>query len=532
MTGKGNRSTWTSILSPFRYKTYAVIWTATLISNIGGWMYSSSAGWLMTTLDSDPLMVSLVQVAASLPMFLFALPAGALADIIDKRRFLIGAELFIGVACVAFALGVTLHLITPKTLLLFIFVIEAGSAASAPAWQAVVPQLVPNEALGPAVAMNSVGVNVSRAIGPALSGLLTVSMGIAAPFWVNAFSNLGTLGALGWWREPAQAQFQLPAEHFTSAIRTGVRHAKNNRNLRATLVRAVGFFLPASCYWALLPLVAGKQVGGGAALYGTVLGTIGVSAIAGAFALPALKARWGTNRLVAAGALGTGIALALLGSAHTPAPLFAASILAGVTWIVVLANLNISAQVALPEWVRGRGLAIYVTVFFGTLTVGSVVWGQVARLSGIPTAHYIASGLAFLAVAVTWRWQLQSASGIDLRPSMHWPSPIVTEKLQNDAGPVLVLVEYHIAVKDRDAFLEAVVALSHERGRDGAYAWSIYEDVSKPGRMVEAFYVESWLEHLRQHNRVTNADRILEQNVRRVSLNEPKTTHLVSARRD
>jgi len=492
-------------------------------------MYSAASAWLMTRLDADPLMVSLVQVAATLPMVLFALPAGALADIVDKRRFLIGAESFIAVASTLFAALVWLRLINPSTLLLFIFLIESGSAATAAAWQSVVPQLVPRQELPAAVAMNSAGINVSRALGPALGGLITVAFGIAAPFWVNGVSNLGVIGALLRWRSAPRRDAQLPAERFISALRTGVRHSRNNRHLRATLLRAVGFFLFASCYWALLPLVALNQVGGGAAFYGILLGAIGASAIGGVFALPWLKATLGPNRVVAAGSIGTAVALLLYGTARGPVIALGASGIAGICWIAVLSTLNVSAQLALPEWVRGRGLAVYVTVFFAALTLGSAFWGQVARIGGVPMAHFIAAAGLALTLPLTRRWKLQTGAAIDLTPSMHWPTPVLSHHVESDPGPVLVTVEYRINDADREAFLHALELLSRERGRDGAYAWGLFEDAAEPGRFLETFLVESWLEHLRQHKRVTNADRVLQQHVRRLLKGPPTITHLVAA---
>lgn len=515
--------------SPFRHATFTVIWIATLISNVGAWMYSAASAWLMTRLDADPLMVSLVQVAATLPMVLFALPAGALADIVDKRRYLIGAESFIAVASTLFAALVWLRLINPSTLLLFIFLIESGSAATAAAWQSVVPQLVPRQELPAAIAMNSAGINVSRTLGPALGGLITVAFGIAAPFWVNGVSNLGVIGALLRWRSAPRRDAQLPAERFISALRTGVRHSRNNRHLRATLLRAVGFFLFASCYWALLPLVALDQVGGGAAFYGILLGAIGASAIGGVFALPWLKATLGPNRVVAAGSIGTAVALLLYGTARGPVVALGASGIAGVCWIAVLSTLNVSAQLALPEWVRGRGLAVYVTVFFAALTLGSALWGQVARIGGVPMAHFIAAAGLALTLPLTRRWKLQTAATIDLTPSMHWPTPVLSHHVESDPGPVLVTVEYRINAADREAFLHALDLLSHERGRDGAYAWGLFEDAAEPDRFLETFLVESWLEHLRQHKRVTNADRALQQHVHRLLKGPPTVTHLVAA---
>jgi len=519
-------SAWT----PFRHPTFAVLWTATVVANIGTWMYNAASGWLMTTLDPDPLIVSMVQVATTLPMFLFALPAGALADIVDKRKFLIFVEVAITAVSAIFAAIVWLGLATPGNLLLFSFLIGVGGALTAPAWQSIVPQLVPKQDLHPAVAANSVGINVSRAIGPALGGVIAAGVGIAAPFWLNAVSNLGIIGALLWWRSPQKAGRHLPVERFGSALRMGFRHAKSNPHLRATLMRAVGFFLFASAYWALLPLVARSQIAGGPDLYGVLLGAIGAGAVGGAFALPWLKAKLGPDRLVAAGTLGTAVALALFGLAHDAMTALSASVIAGVSWIAVLSSLNVSAQVALPEWVRGRGLAMFVTIFFGAMTLGSAVWGQVAAMVGLPVAHALAAAGALMAIPFTWRWKLQTGAGIDLTPSMHWPAPIITHEVEQDQGPVLVMVEYRIDPQHREPFLAALEKLAHERRRDGAYAWGVFEDAAEEGRMVETFLVDSWLEHLRQHERVTNADRVIQDAVHRFHLEgAPKVTHLIAS---
>lgn len=492
-------------------------------------MYSAAAAWLMTTLDPDPLMVSLVQVATSLPLFLFAVPAGALADIIDKRRFLIGVVIGIFALSLVFATLVTLDRVTPMLLLAFMFLVSIGSALDAPAWQSIVPQLVPREDLQGAVAANSVGINISRAVGPALSGVITVAFGIAAPFWIDAFSNLATIGALKWWRPAPKLARRLPAERFVSAIGTGIRYARNNPALRATLLRAIVFFLFASAYWALLPLVARNQIAGGAGVYGLLLGAIGAGALGAAFVLPRLKAKLGADRMVGAGTAGTAVALVLFGVAHQTATALLASLLAGASWIATLSSLNVSAQLALPEWVRGRGLAIYVTVFFGALTLGSVVWGEVAALVGLPIAHFAAAAGALLGIPLTWRAKLSTGASLDLTPSMHWPTPVVAEDLEPQTGPVMVMVEYQVAASERETFLEAIGRVAAERRRDGAYAWAIFEDAAAPGRLVETFLVESWVEHLRQHERVTNTDRALQERVARLLLRPAIVTHFVNA---
>jgi predicted MFS family arabinose efflux permease len=517
----------------FRHKAFTVIWIATVVSNIGTWMYNAASGWLMVSLNGDALLVSLVQVANSLPMFLFALAAGALADIFDKRRFLIGVESATTLLSAIFAAMVQLGHVTPASLLLFMFLIGACGALSAPAWQSVVPQLVPAQDLAPAVAANSVGINISRAVGPALAGSIIGVAGIAAPFWVNALSNLAVIGALLWWRAPLKGASSLPAERFASAMRAGFRHARHNPHLRATLIRAVAFFLFASAYWALLPLVARNQIAGGPALYGVLLGAIGAGAVGGAFALPWAKSRLGPDLVVVTATAGTALSLALFGLARVPIVALAASLLAGASWIAVLANLNVSAQVALPDWVRGRGLALFVTVFFGSMTLGSALWGEVADLAGLPLTHFIAAAGALLAIPLTRRWRLQTGAGVDLTPSMHWPVPVVTHAIERDRGPVLVTVEYRLASQqNRSAFLTALERLAHERRRDGAYAWGMFEDTSEQGRFLETFLVESWLEHLRQHERVTHADRVLQEQIHRLLGHTPTVRHLVSVEPD
>jgi len=518
---------------PFRHRAFAVVWAATVVSNIGSWMYSAASGWLMTSLAPEPLIVSLVQVATTLPMVLLALPAGALADVVDRRRLLIVTESATTVISAGFAAFVRLDLVTPGTLLLFTFLVSAGGVLTAPAWQAVVPDLVPKQDLAPAITANGVGFNISRAIGPALGGAIIGAFGIAAPFWINAVSNFGVVGALLWWHSPQKPGRHLPTERLGRAIVTGLRYGRHNSHLRATMVRAVGFFLFSSAYWALLPLIARAQISGGPELYGILLGAIGAGAVAGAFLLPWLKAKLGPDRTVSAATIGTAAALALFGSAHDQVTGVIASLIAGVSWIAALASLNVSAQVSLPDWVRGRGLAFYMTISFGAMTLGSALWGKAGEIIGLPFAHFVAAAGALALIPLTRRWKLQTGVGIDLTPSMHWPPPIAAQEVDQDRGPVMVTVEYQIDPSDRDAFLVALHELSRERRRDGAYAWGIFEDAAVAGRFVETFLVESWLEHLRQHERVTNADRVLQDAVSRFHCaGSPKVSHLIAAEAD
>lgn len=368
-------------------------------------------------------------------------------------------------------------------------------------------------------------------MGPALAGLFIGLLGLAAPFWINALSNLGVIAALIWWRPSEGAAHRLPPERFGSAMVVGLRHARRNPHLRSTLIRSVGFFVFASAYWALLPLVARVQINGGPALYGILLGAIGASAVAGALVLPAVKTRLGADGLAAAGTIGTAAALALFGLAREPLTAFAASFVAGLSWIAVLATINVSAQVGLPGWVRGRGLALFVTVQFGSMSLGSMAWGQLASHIGLPAAHLVAAGGLLAALALLRPWKLQTGEGADLTPSMHWPAPVIARDIEGDRGPVLVTVEYRIDAADRELFLQALTRLSDQRRRDGAFDWSAFEDAAAPGRVVETFLIASWIEHLRQHDRVTQEGRALQEAVQAFHRgpSPPIVSHLIAA---
>jgi MFS family permease len=482
----------------------------------------------MTSLSPSPLMVALVQTATTLPIFLFALAAGAIADIVDRRRMLMAVQAVLAVLAGAFGIIVLLDLATPSLLLMFTFAMGTGAALAAPAWQAIVPGLVPRHALQPAIAINSVGINIARAIGPALAGFIITMAGVAMPFLINAVSYLVVVAALIWWRPHAPPQRRLPPEHLFGAVRTGLRYARNSAPLRATLGRAAGFFVFASAYWALLPLIARDLLGGGAELYGILLGCVGAGAVSAAFALPRLRDRLGPDRLVALGTLGTACVLVVFAVIPDPVAAAGAGLLAGASWIAVLTSLNVSAQLSLPDWVRARGLSIFVTVFFGSMSAGSLIWGQIATMIGIPLALLIAAAGATAAVPLTWRWKLQQGVGPDLAPSMHWPEPLVASDVSHDRGPVTVTVEYRVAARNKAAFLTALGELSAARRRDGAFDWDVVEDAADSGRFLETFRVASWLEHLRQHERVTQADRECQEAVRRLDVDgSPKVTHWI-----
>lgn len=506
-----------ALLGPLQGRVFRAIWIATVASNIGTWMQEVGAAWLMTTLTPDPFMVAMVQAATALPIFLFALPAGALADMVDRRRLLLTVQAGMLVVAAALAALSGAGLVTPWPLLACTFLLGLGAAFSAPAWQAVTPELVPPAQLTAAVALNSLGINVARAIGPALGGLLVALYGPALAFALNALSFVGVLIILYRWRRAPTAH-GLPAERFLAAMRAGVRYARRAPPLRVVLVRAGAFFLFASALWALLPSVARGPLQLGAGGFGLLLGAVGLGAVLGASQLPALQRVVSTNQRVALAsvllaACTTGLALVQhLGLA------LGLMLLTGVAWILALSTLNVAAQGAAPAWVRGRVLATYLMVLFGGMALGSALWGQIAQIWGSATALLSAALGQILALLLSARYRLTDGPGADNAPSGHWPAPLVDDQVQPDQGPVLVTIEYRVDPALHAEFTSLARALGQARRRDGAFSWYLLRDAADPQRIVETFMTESWLEHLRQHERITEADRALQERMRQLSV--------------
>lgn len=387
--------------SPFQYQTFAVLWSAALVSNIGSWMHDVAAGWLMTSLAPSPFMVALVQAATTLPVFLLALPAGTLADRVDKRRLLLAVQTTMLLLAALLGTLVLLDAVSVPVLLAVTFGLGLCTAVLNPAWQSILPKLVARESLQPAVALHAVGVNTSRAIGPALGGVIIVAFGIAWPFFFNALSFLAVIAALLWWRPQPEPPRTRPAGGFGGAMLEGLRHAGANRALRNALSRSVMFYLFGSAYWALLPLIARQQLDGGARLFGVLVGCIGVGAVSGALVLPRLRGRVGMDGVVVAGTVGTAVAMSGYALLHLPLLGVMASLLAGASWIACLSTLNVAAQLAVPDWMRARGMALYTAVFYGCLALGSILWGQVASHASVPAALLIAAAGALACLSLT-----------------------------------------------------------------------------------------------------------------------------------
>lgn len=515
--------------SPFRSRVFAVLWSVTVVSNIGTWMHDVGAGWLMTSLAPSPLMVALVQTATSLPIFLFALPAGALADIVDRRRLLIVVQSAMALLAAVLSVLVLAHRVTPLVLLIFTFLLGTCAAFVAPAWQALVPSLLAKESLQPAVALNGIGINISRAIGPALSGFLIAAISIAAPFALNAISFLGVIVALIWWRPRTQLLTALPAEQFWNAIVIGIRYARHSAPLQTTLIRAVAFFLFASAFWSLLPLVTRTHLVGGPAMYGLLLGSIGFGAVSGALLIPRLKQQLSANNIVVLGTCVIAATMLLNAYVSVIAISALASVLFGMGWICVLSTLNVAAQMAVPDWVRARGLSIYLMAFFGSMSAGSALWGAVANLTSLSLSLALAAAGALSAIVLTAHRTLDAGASADLAPSAHWPSPLVAIGDTTDRSPVMVTIEYRVNADNASEFLREVTKLGRARKRSGAYAWGIMQDAADSECFVEYFMEISWLQHLRHHERVSEADRAVQDKVNALhcGTTSPRVTHLL-----
>src|SRR5215216_3874476 len=521
-----------SAWEPLRRPVFRTLWIASVAANVGAWMQGVAAAWLMTSLSPSPTLVALVQTATSLPFLIATLPAGALADIVDRRKLLIVVQVWMSLVTLALAVLTWVGAMTPALLLALTFALGLGWAVNPPIWQSLQPDLVFRSELAQAVTLGGINVNVSRAVGPALGGLIIAAAGAAAVFLINAATFL--VGVFVFWRwRGVPLDAELP-ERLPGAVRAGLRYVRNEPALRAVLVRASLFMVGGSAIMALLPLVARRELGLGSGGYGILLGCFGAGAVAGAMLLPRFKQMASPNRLVGAASVVLAATTGALALVPNPFAVGIALLVGGVAWLSTMATLNTTAQMVLPAWVRARGLSVYVLVFQGCIAAGSAGWGLVAERLGVRAALTLAAAWLMLALGASFRWRLVEGEGLDLSPSLRWPEPAVVLGVDPGEGPVLVTVEYRVAPERSGKFVLEMQRFGRIRRRDGAYRWGVFRDTSDPTRYLETFLVASWAEHLRQHERVTMADRAIEDRVRSFNADgaPPVVTHLVLVRED
>lgn len=512
--------------APLSLSVFRMLWLAVLASDIGTWMQTVGAQWLLVGLPNAATLVALVQTADTLPDVLLALPGGALADSFDRRRLLIGLQLFqvaIGVGLTALTLAGQM---TPPLLLAFTLALGAGSALATPAYLALTPELVPRDQLSSAAALGGISVNLARAIGPAVAGLVIARVGVGAVFALNTAAFLLFALVLIAWRRPAEARAASP-ERFIPALRAGGRYVRYSPVVRRILLHLGLFILPASAIWALLPLVATQRLGLGAGGYGLLLGALGAGALVGALGLPRVRERLSNNGILIVAAVVYGAAMVVLVLVRDPLAALLALVPAGAAWITVIASTNAAVQLFLPGWVRARGLAAYQMALFGSQAVGAVIWGLVAEYTALVTA-FLLGALALLAAAVTIRvWPLFDVHGLDRGPSMPWPEPNLVIDAEPDAGPILVTTRYTVRPEREHQFLEAMRAVRLSRLSTGAIWWELYREGERANRFIEAYTVLSWDEHLRQHHvRLTGTDAVIERRARALADSPPQVSHL------
>ena len=502
----GRASAW----APLRVHAFRALWTAQLFSMIGTWMQTVGAQWLLVDEPNAATLVGLVQAAAMLPTLVLALPSGALADIVDRRRLLVAVQGFQVVVGAGLTALTVMGVLTPTLLLTATLLLGVGTTLTIPAYQVLVQELVGREQMRSATALNGVAMNLARAVGPAVAGLLVAQIGVAAVFALNTASYLALGAVLLAVRSPAAEDHLLP-ERFVHAVAAGTRYVRHSPAVRRLLLRTLIFVVPGTALWALLPLVASKLLGLDALGYGVLLGALGVGAVAGAAVLPRIVARLSPSRLVLAAGLVFGVATALSAVVASTVVVVVALVPAGFAWLCMLATMNGNLSMFLPGWVRARGLSIYQMVFAGGQALAAIAWGVLAQWLGLVPTLLAASALLVAGAVSVAVWPLRDVSGLDRSPAVYWPEPQLEVDPEPEDGPVLVTIAYKVSAENVAPFLAAMAAVRRMKLRTGATSLSVYQDGADPGRFVEVAQYPSWAEHLRQHGgRLTGSDRDLE----------------------
>jgi len=523
---------------PLRIPLFRDRWIASTISSVGTWMQDTAGTWLMTSLTASPLLIALMQTAASLPVLILGLLAGATADIFDRRKLLIFWQTWmlgsVGILAVLTFVGY----LSPWALLAFTFLLNIGSAMNNPAWQAIVPELVPRDMIPDSVSLNAASNNLARAVGPALGGLMVagfqrVYTGAGSVFALNAISFAAVIWVLVNWKRIPLFKSALPSERVAASIRSGLRYLRYAPNLQASLVRAFVFTFFISAIWSLLAVVAKRDLKQGPLGYGILNGSLGVGALIAATTLHRVRQRFTADQILATATLYNVAVLLILAFVRSPAIIVAALVFSGAAWTSTMSTINISVQLAVPAWVQARALGTYMMTFQGGMALGSVLWGAVAQRTSTPIALTAAAAGLLLTFPFAWRFHILQGPLPDLTPHQFKnPAPQLAADTEVTDGPVRIAVEYRIPPENYAEFTQAIHRLRGVRLRDGALRWGIYRDAIDTERLNETFLMESWLDYLRSRERITAADEQIRAKVRALhqGSDPPRTSYQIYAR--
>lgn len=514
--------------SPLRNPIFKSLLIADVVSDMGTFMQGVGAAWLMVSLGAGPGFVALTQTAATLPFFLLALPAGAIGDIVDRRKLILYTEAWMVVVAAALTIMTIAGAMSPWLLLGLTFALSAGDAVETPTWRAVLPELVSKADLAAASALNGIEFNFARAVGPALAGALIAAAGVGAAFAANVVSFAGVIVVVARWRRPARRR-ATPPETLAGATLAAIRYVRNSPTLVPVMLRAGLTMATASALLALLPTVA-RGLSESPTVYGVLLGCFGAGAIAGALTMRPACGRWSLETVAGGAVVILGVMIMAAGVLHNRIALALAMLIAGSGWIVFISLVSALVQNLAPDWARARILAVFLLIFQGAMAAGSALWGALASRVGSETV-FLAAGASTAVTAVIGLVARFPDLPIDLSPWNHWRMPAIVRDAAPslDQGPVLVTVEYHVPSQHAEPFLAAMHRYGRVRRRDGASRWGIFRDLERADVFLEVFEITSWAEHVRQHERFTKADAALEQEIRRYAQSEPRIRHLIDA---
>lgn len=508
-TPKPQRFNLGGITAPLRYTTFRRIWLASLLSNFGVLIQGVGASWAMTQVTSSADKVALVQTALMLPVMLISMPAGALADVYERRTVILVSLWIALIGATALAVLDWLGLSTPNLLLALCFVIGTGMALMWPAWQSSVSEQVPAETLPTAVALNGISFNIARSFGPAIGGVVVATAGAVAAFALNALLYLPLVMVVFMWKPEARPS-RLPQEQLSRAIVSGARYIANSPSIKIVLTRAMVTAAIGGSISALMPLVVRDLLHGGAQTYGIMLGFFGIGAIIGGFCFGEVRKRLSGEAALRACTLSMAGAIAAVAMSHGPVMTAIAMILAGAVWVMAVTLFNVGVQLSTPRWVAGRSLAAYQAAFSGGIAIGSWGWGRLTDAAGVQIAMLISAALMLLS-ALLGLWLRMPRITVRDEDSEAVADPMVRLPLTERSGPLVVEIEYRIAQDNARAFHKLMQDVQLSRQRNGAYGWSIARDIADPELWTERYHCPTWLDYLRQRNRSTQSERALDR---------------------